>query len=90
MIQYCRYCSYALDYNGAGTDFLCFAPAPCGDDGYGMFYDAKKAKRPNKCRYFDFNENDVFGQDEHGNFRTYNPRKKSTVPNLEQIRFKEE
>lgn len=30
--QYCRYCANAEDYNGDGTDFVCFADAPCGDD----------------------------------------------------------
>lgn len=41
MRQYCRYCSNAFDYNGEGTDFICEANAPCGNNGSGRFYDAK-------------------------------------------------
>lgn len=60
MKQYCRYCCNALDYNGEATDFICDANAQCGNNGAGQFYDAKKAKRPNKCKYFEFNPLDVF------------------------------
>ena len=60
MIQYCRYCANALDYNGEAEDFVCSADAECGDFGAGHFYDASKAKRPNKCKHFVFNPLDVF------------------------------
>ena len=75
MIQYCRYCAYAFDYNGEGDDFLCNAKAPCGGNGSGVFYDAKKAKRPNKCQHFEFCPNDVFSLDENGEYREYKPRR---------------
>lgn len=77
MIQYCRYCANALDYNGEGTDFLCTANAPCGYHGTGKFYKADKAKRPNKCKYFDFCNTDIFRQDKSGNFTEYKPQNKS-------------
>lgn len=67
MIQYCRYCVNAIDYNGEATDFVCTADAPCGDNGSGHMYSAKKAKRPNKCKAFEFNPLDVF-------FTTYGER----------------
>ena len=70
----CRYCSNAFDYNGEGEDFLCTADAPCGGNGAGVFYDASKAKRLNKCPYFEYNPYDVFGLDEYGNYRQYKPR----------------
>lgn len=60
MLQYCRYCANAIDYNGEGEDFICLAKAPCGNDGAGRMYDAKKARRVNKCKHFEFNELDVF------------------------------
>ena len=69
MKQYCRYCGYAEDYNGEGTDFLCLADAPCGDEGNGQFYRAEKAKRENHCPHFSFNENEApvdFNDDVHG------------------------
>lgn len=69
MKQYCRYCSHAFDYNGEGTDFLCEANAECGDNGCGHFYNASKAKRPNKCKHFELNEMDIFNLD-----RLYKPR----------------
>lgn len=75
MKQYCRYCSNAFDYNGEGSDFICGANAPCGNNGCGRFYDAKKAKRPNKCKHFDFINADIFRQDENGIFAEYKPRK---------------
>lgn len=75
MIQYCRYCSNALDYNGEAEDFLCSADAECGDFGAGRFYDASKAKRPNKCKHFDFNPLDVF-YTTYGE-REYKPRTKT-------------
>ena len=74
MLQYCRYCSNAIDYNGEATDFLCEAEAPCGNNGAGKFYPASKAKRPNKCPHFSFNPNDLFRYDERGNFVQYKPR----------------
>lgn len=79
MIQYCRYCAYAIDYNGEATDFICTANAPCGNKGAGKFYDKSKAKRPNKCKWFEFNPLDVFyatcGEREYKP-RKYKPRKK--------------
>lgn len=78
--QYCRYCSHAFDYNGEGTEFLCSANAPCGNNGSGRFYQASKAKRPNKCRHFDFCNADIFRQDENGNFAEYKPRKVTSNP----------
>lgn len=74
MKQYCRYCCNALDYNGEATDFICKADAPCGDNGAGHFYPAIKAKRPNKCKFFEFNENDIFRYNADGSFATYKPR----------------
>ena len=53
MAQYCRYCINAEDYNGEGEDFLCFADAPCGNNGAGRFYKAAKAKRANHCKHFE-------------------------------------
>ena len=73
--QYCRYCANALDYNGECTDFICTEKAPCGCDGAGRFYKAAKAKRPNKCKYFEFLNADIFRQDENGNFAEYKSRK---------------
>lgn len=88
MLQYCRYCANAFDYNGEGTDFLCEADAPCGDNGAGRFYDARKAKRPNKCKHFDFNNADIFRDDENGNPAEYKPYE--PVKKLDQISFFEE
>lgn len=65
MIQYCRYCINAEDYNGEGEDFLCFADAPCGNNGAGRFYPANKAKRTNKCRYFVGFALDIFSEREY-------------------------
>lgn len=76
MKQYCRYCINAFDYNGEGTEFLCLAKAPCGNNGAGQFYNADKAKRPNKCKYFEFCNADIFRYDENGNYAEYKPRKK--------------
>lgn len=88
MLQYCRYCANAFDYNGEGTDFLCEADAPCGDNGAGRFYPASKAKRPNKCKQFEFQNADIFRDDENGNPAKYKP----FVPakKLDQISFFEE
>lgn len=33
-----------------------------------------KAKRPNKCKHFDFSNADIFRQDENGNFAEYKSR----------------
>ena len=74
MRQYCRYCAYALDYNGEGDDFVCLAHAPCGANGAGQMYDASKAKRPNKCKHYEHNGLDIFRVDENGNFVPYKPR----------------
>lgn len=74
MLQYCRYCSNAFDYNGEGTDFICSANGSCGNNGAGAFHSAQKAKRPNKCKYFEFANADIFRQDENGNFAEYKPR----------------
>lgn len=85
MIQYCRYCSHAVDYSCDGFSFICTAPSPCGLNGAGKQYSATKAKRPNSCPHFEFCENDVFGMDENGNFRTYKPRTKKAPPEYQQI-----
>lgn len=74
MKQYCRYCANAIDYNGEATDFICEADAHCGNNGAGKMYSASKAKRPNKCKNFNFNEMDVFGANPDGSFKTYHPR----------------
>lgn len=74
MKQYCRYCANALDYNGEAEDFLCVANAPCGNNSAGRFYKADKAKRTNKCKYFEFNPMDVF-YTTYGD-REYKPREK--------------
>ena len=74
MNQYCRYCSHAIDYNGEGTDFVCTAVAPCGANGSGEFYPAKKAKRINKCKYYDHNGRDIFRFDRNGEPAEYKPR----------------
>lgn len=87
MKQYCRYCSLAVDYNGEGEDFICTAKAPCGNNGAGAFYNASKAKCPNKCPHFDFNPNDLFGMDENGNFRQYKPREEYRARNFEQLKM---
>jgi hypothetical protein len=60
MKQYCRYCFYAVDYNGEAEDFICTANAPCGANGSGRMYPASKAKRVNRCKSFEFNSLDVF------------------------------
>ena len=74
MNQYCRYCNFAFDYNGEAKDFLCVADAPCGDDGTGRFYPAAKAKKINKCRYYEHNGFDIFRTDKDGNPIAYNPK----------------
>ena len=89
MKQYCRYCVNALDYNGEASDFLCNADAKCGNNGAGMFYGAEKAKRINSCEHFIFNENDIFGQDKNGNFKTYKPRNLKEKSILNQMCFEE-
>ena len=73
IVQYCRYCSHALDYNGEAVDFVCTANAECGDYGAGRFYSANKAKARNRCKHFDFNPLDVF-YTTYGE-REYKPRK---------------
>lgn len=74
MLQYCRYCNFAFDYNGEAVDFLCTAVGPCGADGAGQFYPARKAKKPNKCKYYEHNGFDIFRVDENGNPMEYHPR----------------
>ncbi|MBQ1442018.1 MAG: hypothetical protein IIZ08_08910 [Clostridia bacterium] len=87
MKQYCRYCVHALDYNGEATDFVCMAKAPCGNNGAGQFYKASEAKRPNKCKYFEFNPMDVF-YTTYGE-REYKPRQSPalTVEKPEQMKL---
>ncbi len=85
MKQYCRYCSWAFDYNGEAEDFLCMAPAPCGNNKAGKFYDASKAKRPNKCKHFDFDPMDVF-YTTYGE-REYKPRAPREKPEGEQMKM---
>lgn len=90
MKQYCRYCAHALDYNGEETDFICEAKAPCGSNGAGRFYSADKAKRTNRCKHFEFNENDIFRTNNDGTFVTYKPRSKykpKSEPDTTQIKF---
>lgn len=85
MNQYCRYCVYALDYNGEATDFICEADAPCGNNGAGQFYLASKAKRINKCKNFAFNSNDIFRTMPNGDFAQYQPRDKITKKDKSEI-----
>ena len=79
--QYCRYCINAEDYNGEGEDFLCFADAPCGNNGAGVFYKAAKAKRANHCKHFEGNAIDIFGDKE------YQPRPPRTPSEYEQMKL---
>ena len=74
MNQYCRYCANAVDYNGEAKDFVCMAVAPCGANGAGEFYSAKKAKRINKCKHYVHNGLDIFRADENGEPIEYKPR----------------
>ena len=69
MTQYCRYCAFAIDYNGEATDFVCTANANCGDYGAGVMYSAGKAKRANNCKHFELNEIDIFDLE-----KRYNPK----------------
>lgn len=90
MAQYCRYCVHAIDYNGEGTEFICEANAPCGNNGAGQFYPAAKAKRVNHCKHFELNEIDVFGGTRaDGTFKTYSPRGPRQRA-AEQLHFEEE
>ena len=66
MTQYCRYCNNA---NLIGDDIFYCQPK---NEVYGI----EKSKRVNKCKLFDFNENDLWRCDENGNFETYKPRQK--------------
>ena len=72
MKQYCRYCANAIDYDGM---LICEAKAPCGNNGAGRGYNIDKAKWLNKCKHFEFNPNDLLGQNADGSFRQYQPRK---------------
>lgn len=71
MKQYCRYCVNAIDYDGM---LICEADAPCGNNGAGKGYDIDKARRLNMCKHFEFNSNDLLGQNPDGSFRQYKPR----------------
>lgn len=66
MNQYCRYCCNA-HWRDEGV-FYC--------DKKNDFFSEEKAKHINRCKDFDFNENDLFGFREDGTFRTYRPRDK--------------
>jgi len=79
MKQYCRYCCLASEYDDA---LVCTANAPCGNSGCGKLYDMQKAKRLNKCAYFEFNPNDLLRQDEHGNFMQYKPNTQKKIKDL--------
>ena len=81
MAQYCRYCINAEDYNGEGEDFLCFADAPCGNNGAGRFYKAAKAKRANHCKHFEGNAIEIFSD------REYQPRPPRTPSKYEQMKL---
>ena len=59
MKQYCRYCANCV----YGDVAYCEAKEMCLSDAY--------ARRPNKCRGFEFNEIDAFGE----NPNPYRPRK---------------
>ena len=69
MTQYCRYCNNA---NLIGDDIFYCQPK---NEVYGI----EKSKRVNKCKLFDFNENDLWRCDENGNFETYKPRPQKQV-----------
>ena len=86
MKQYCRYCMFAIDYDGS---LICQAIATCGNNGSGRSYDLEKSKRINNCKHFEFNPNDLLGALENGNFRQYKPRESKTPPEsvLNQISF---
>ena len=64
MKQYCRYCANA---NIVGDDIFYCQPK---NEVYGI----EKSKRINKCKLWEFNENDLWRMDEQGNFQTYKPR----------------
>lgn len=64
MKQYCRYCNNA---NLIGDDIFYCQPK-------NEVYDIEKSKRVNKCKLWEFNENDLWRCDENGNFETYKPR----------------
>lgn len=59
MAQYCRYCSWFVTGNGNYCEKLRIEPT----DEY--------AKRTNRCRHFDLNPIDAYGE----NGRGYQPRK---------------
>ena len=64
MRQYCRYC---VNANIVGDDIFYCSPK---NEVYGI----EKSKRVNKCKLWEFNENDLWRMDENGNFKTYKPR----------------
>ncbi len=78
MKQYCRYCTNAVDYNGEPTDFICTENAKCGNNGAGRMYPAKKAKRINHCKHFEFNTLDVF-------YTTYGEREYKPRNNVRRV-----
>lgn len=82
MNQYCRYCANCCITENESI-IWCEVKME--------IYSASKAKRLNKCKDFDFNPNDVFGQNEDGTFKQYNPREKyrkhDKAEELEQIQI---
>lgn len=82
MNQYCRYC---CDANLMECENLFWCSM------HEKEYPVSKAKRINKCKDFQFNSFDLFGMDEHGNFREYKPRekyrKREKSEELEQIQI---
>ena len=64
MRQYCRYCFHAVAYEDEW--YWCEQKNEC--------YHMKKSKRVNRCKQFEFNENDLWRCDENGNFEVYKPR----------------
>ena len=60
MTQYCRYCSWFVTGNGNYCEKKQTEPTD------------KYAKSPNRCKDFDLNPIDAFGENENG----YQPRKR--------------
>ena len=75
MKQYCRYCANA---NIIDDDLYYCQPKK-------QVFSIAKSKRLNKCKDFDFCENDLWRFDENGNFQTYKPREKYTKHNHEKM-----
>lgn len=72
MAQYCRYCSWFVTGNGNYCTKKQIEPS----DSY--------AKSTNRCKFFDLNPIDAYGENEKG----YQPRK-MTRKNWKQIRMEE-